>query len=333
MSAMGDVAMTVPVLSQMLEQHPEIRVTVLSRKQFEPLFKGLPRTQFLEADVKGKHKGLRGLIRLAKTANALGIDMVADLHNVLRSKVLVAYFRLKGVPCQVMDKGRAEKRALTAQKGTPAKQLKSTHQRYADVFRRGGLAIDLQTKPTYPKAELSARLKNVFGTGMQKAIGIAPFAAHSGKMYPLEKTKELALRLTKETDFLILLFGGGEKETTWLAELETHSERLINIAGQVTYTEELALISHLDLMVSMDSGNGHLAALFDVAVLTLWGVTHPCLGFAPFGQGPNAQLLPDLEKYPLIPTSVYGNKVPEGYEQVMESIPVEAVIRKIKELA
>ena len=85
---MGDVAMTVPVLSQMLEQHPEIRVTVLSRKQFEPLFKGLPRTQFLEADVKGKHKGLRGLIRLAKTANALGIDMVADLHNVLRSKVL-----------------------------------------------------------------------------------------------------------------------------------------------------------------------------------------------------------------------------------------------------
>lgn len=332
MSAMGDVAMTVPVLSQMLEQHPQIRITVLSRKQFEPLFVGLPRTGFLEADVKGKHKGIRGLIRLAKTANALGIDRVVDLHNVLRSKVLVAYFRLKGIPCTIMDKGRAEKRALIGQQAVPKAKLKSTHQRYADVFRNAGISLNLLATATYPKAELSARLQNVFGNQGQKAIGIAPFAAHMGKMYPLEKTKELVLRLAEETNFLILLFGGGEQETTWLSQLETHSDRLINIAGQVTFTEELALISHLDLMVSMDSGNGHLAALYDVPVLTLWGVTHPCLGFAPFGQPENAQLLPDLQKYPLIPTSVYGNKVPEGYEQVMESIPVEAVIQKIKEL-
>ena len=330
---MGDVAMTVPVLSQLLEQHPEIRVTVLSRKQFEPFFKGLPRTQFLEADVKGKHKGLRGLIRLAKTANALGIDMVADLHNVLRSKVLVSYFRLKGVPCQVMDKGRAEKRALIGQNGAPAKQLKSTHQRYADVFRKGGVPIQLQAKATYPKVDLSARLQNVFGDRQRKAVGLAPFAAHSGKMYPLEKTKELALALANDGGYLLLLFGGGEKETAWLSDLGTHSDNLINIAGQVTFTEELALISNLDLMVSMDSGNGHLAALYGVPVLTLWGVTHPCLGFAPFGQESRQQLLSDQQAYPLIPTSVYGNKVPEGYEQVMESIPVDAVVQKIKELA
>jgi len=332
MSAMGDVAMTVPVLSQLLEQHPEIRITVVSRIQFEPLFSGLPRTQFLEADVKGKHKGLRGLLRLAQTASRLDVDLVADLHNVLRSKTLVAYFRLKGVRCMVMDKGRAEKRALIEAQGAPKTTLKTTHQRYADVFSKAGVQIDLTTKATYPKAELSPRLHNVFGTGIRKAIGIAPFAAHSGKMYPLAQTEQLVLELAKDPNYLVLLFGGGEKETAWLSKLASMSEQIENIAGQVTFTEELTLISNLDLMVSMDSGNGHLAAMYDVPVLTLWGVTHPCLGFAPFGQTKQAQLLPDLEKYPSIPTSVYGNKVPEGYQQVMASINVSTVIEKVRSL-
>ena len=56
------------------------------------------------------------------------------------------------------------------------------------------------------------------------------------------------------------------------------------MAGKYKFKEELALISNLDLMVSMDSSNGHLAAIYGVPIVTLWGVTHPFLGFAPFGQ-------------------------------------------------
>ena len=105
-----------------------------------------------------------------------------------------------------------------------------------------------------------------------------------------------------------------------------------NLANQLTFNEELNLMANLDLMVAMDSGNGHLAAMFNVPVITLWGVTHPAAGFTPFNQDEENQLLSDRNKYPLIPTSVYGNRYPEGYEQVMESISVETIISRIKEL-
>ena len=79
-------------------------------------------------------------------------------------------------------------------------------------------------------------------------------------------------------------------------------------------------------MLAMDSGNGHLAANYGIPVITIWGVTHPCLGFAPFGQAQANWLLPDLEKYPAIPTSVYGKSYPNGYENAINSIPVEQVV-------
>jgi len=63
----------------------------------------------------------------------------------------------------------------------------------------------------------------------------------------------------------------------------------------------------------------------------MWGVTHPYTGFKAFNQPMENCILPDLDLYPKIPTSVYGNKVPEGYEEVMRSIPPEKVIQKVLE--
>ena len=97
----------------------------------------------------------------------------------------------------------------------------------------------------------------------------------------------------------------------------------------MSLSEELELISNLDLMVSMDSGNGHMAAMYGVPVITLWGVTHPYAGFAPFNQPESHSLTSDRESFPMIPTSVYGNKVPGGYENVMRTIPPTRVYERI----
>jgi hypothetical protein len=40
-------------------------------------------------------------------------------------------------------------------------------------------------------------------------------------------------------------------------------------------------------------------------------------------------LTADREKYPLLPTSVYGNKIVEGYQDAMRSISVESIVNKI----
>lgn len=332
LSAMGDVAMTVPVLSALVNQYPQLRVTVLTRAFFGPIFNGLPNVTVYNAEVKGRHKGLLGLWGLYRELRGLGIDAVADLHNVLRSTILKTYFRLSSLPFVQMDKGRREKRALISISKKEFAPLKSTHQRYADVFSHLGFPISLDMVPLLPKRLVSNRGLDLIGASSKKCIGLAPFAAFEGKMYPLDLMEQVLDGLNKTDNYRILLFGGGEKEQKELEKWDLKYGNSVNLVGKISFGEELAIISQLDLMVAMDSGNAHLAAMFGIPTLTLWGVTHPYAGFYPFAQPMENALLADRGKYPFIPTSVYGNKYPAGYENAMRTISPEAVLFKIYEV-
>ncbi|MFD2590318.1 glycosyltransferase family 9 protein [Aquimarina hainanensis] len=329
LSAMGDVAMTVPVLERFIETYPEIRITVLTRAFFTPIFSELRNVSVVAADVKGKHKGVVGLYRLFLELKKLNIDAVADLHNVLRSNILKRFFAFSGIKVFQIDKGRAEKKALTRIKNKDFKPLKTTHQRYADVFKYLGFPIDLSITVKRERIKLTPQISEILPETGQKWIGIAPFAQHQGKIYPLERIEEVIAALDKESRFQLLLFGGGKKEKDILNNLGQKYKNAVSIAGKLRFSEELKLIANLDMMVSMDSGNAHLAAMFGVPTITIWGVTHPYAGFMPFGQPLSNAVLPDLVTYDQIPTSIYGNKVPEGYEKVMYSITAEQVLQKI----
>ncbi|MFY0712098.1 glycosyltransferase family 9 protein [Seonamhaeicola sp. NFXS20] len=321
---MGDVAMSVPVLRALITKYPELKITVLTRGFFAPFFRDLPNVEVFPAEVKTKHKGVLGLYKLSKELKALHIDAVADLHNVLRSKILKTF--LFGIKTFQIDKGRAEKKALIS--GENFKQLKTTHQRYADVFGTLGFPIDL-SNPIFPqKSILSNKLQLLLGDSFKKKIGIAPFAAHESKMYPLHLMKEVINELSKE--YQIILFGGGKKEIEILSGIENAFDNVVNIAGKLSLNEELDVVSNLDVMLSMDSGNAHIAAMLGIKVITMWGVTHPYAGFAPFNQPEDFCLLADRTQYPEIPTSVYGNKFPEGYKDAAGSTTPETIINKIK---
>lgn len=326
LSAMGDVAMTVSILRALIEQYPQLKITVLTRAFFFPFFRDLPNVSLFPIDIKGKHKGVFGLFKLSKELKALGIDAVADLHNVLRSNILKLYFL--GKPFIQIDKGRAEKKALTS--GERFQQLKTTHQRYAEVFQKLGFPIDL-SNPLFPNPKtLSPKVSDIVGTKSGKWVGIAPFAAHESKMYPLELMKEVIATLSK--DYKIVLFGGGKKEIALLNDVERNNANVVNSAGKLTLDEELDVISNLDAMLSMDSGNAHLAAMLGIKVVTIWGVTHPYAGFAPFNQPEDYALLADRNIFPKIPTSIYGNKYPTGYEHAAGSILPKTIIDKIKSI-
>jgi ADP-heptose:LPS heptosyltransferase len=327
---MGDVAMTVPVIRALIDQHPEVKVTVLSKPFLRPLFENIPNVSFYAADVKGTHKGVAGLYRLFKELKAFNITHVADFHNVLRSKILRFFFKFTSTNIAFIDKGRAEKKALTREQNKVFKQLKTSVQRYADVLNSLEFSTSLDHPKPIQKKVLSQKLMDLVGNKNRPWIGVAPFAAFEGKMYPLHLMKEVIAELSASNT--ILLFGGGKKEVTILNQWETEFENTLNIAGKISFAEELTLISHLDVMLSMDSGNAHLAATQQVKTVTMWGVTHPYAGFAPFHQPKDYCLLPDLEVYPKIPCSVYGNNVFEGYERVMETIDPKTVVEKITSL-
>lgn len=331
LSAMGDVAMTVPVLRAFTAQYPDVKLTVVSRPFFKPFFNGIPNLDFVGIDLKERHKGFLGLIRLYKDLKKLGIDAVADLHNVLRSKIVRSLFAIGGKKTAFVDKGRDGKKALTRAENKVFKPLKPMFERHREVFRQLGFEIDLKN-PVFPeKASLTQEILNITGIKNKKWIGIAPFAQYDSKVYPQDMIQQVIDRLSENQEYSIFLFGGGNKEIEILNQLAKGKENVIPVAGKLKLEEEIKLISNLDLMLSMDSGNSHIAAMLGIKVITLWGATHPYAGFLPFNQELGTALVSDREKYPLLPTSVYGNKKVEGYEDAMRSIPVEKVVTVIQD--
>lgn len=323
LSAMGDVAMTVPVLRAFVAQYPDVKLSVVTKAFFKPFFRDLPNVSVFEADLKGRHKGLFGLCKLSQELKALGFDAVADLHNVLRTKILKFFFF--GRKVVQINKGRAEKKALVT--GQKFEQLKTTHQRYADVFEKLGFPLDL-SNPSFPeRAKLSPKLLETLGTDTKKWIGIAPFAAFSGKMYPIDLIEKVIEILSKT--YKVLLFGAGKDEILLIKKLLNGKANSINLAGQLAFSEELDVMSNLDVMLAMDSGNAHIAAMLGVEVVTIWGVTHPFAGFYPFNQDKSNAVLADRKQFPQIPTSIYGKDYPKGYDKAMRSISPAQVVSKI----
>lgn len=327
---MGDVAMVAPLLRAFVSQHPDVKITVVSRPFFKPFFADIPNVVFFDVDLHGRHKGPKGLLRLFLDLKSLKADAVADLHNAIRSKVIRKLFGLIGKKVVYMDKGRKEKEALTRTENKIFEPLLSTFERHALAFKKLGFPIDLSHPVFPPKAILSDISLNVTGSKQEKWIGIAPFAQYDTKMYPLDLMQQVIDELAKDSACKIFLFGGGQDEVDRLNTMQKGYQNVVVIAGKLKLPQEMEVISNLDIMVSMDSGNGHIAAMLGVKVITIWGATHPYAGFTPFNQPFENSLIPDREKYPFLPTSVYGNKLIEGYEDVMRTITPESIIRKIK---
>lgn len=331
LSAMGDVAMTVPVILALVNQHPEVKITVVSRPFFKPIFERIPNVSFFAVDTNHRHKGVLGLFQLYRDLKQLNIDQIADLHNVLRSKVIRNLFALSGKKIAYTDKGRAEKKALTRLKDKVFEPVKPMTERHIETFRQLGYGIDFSKPSFLPKEGIPQKAQKILGEKSEKWIGIAPFAHYESKTYPFDLMEKVVDGLAQDPSVKIILLGG-KQDSESLKELAKDHINCYNFAGVISFEEELQLISNLDVMLSMDSGNAHLSSLYGVPTVTLWGATHPFTGFAPYHQPMENCLVSDREKYPLLPTSIYGNKKVEGYEDAMRTISVETILAKINAL-
>lgn len=312
-SAFGDVAMTVAVFREFLEQNPEAEILMVSRKNFKDLFDDIPRLKFHGINLDD-YKGFLGMNKLSKEIlNIYQPDYIADLHDVIRTKILNKIFRRKGFKLFKINKGKEEKEELTDVWNLEKKQLKQTTERYADVFRE--MSFPLQ---------LSNQFK-VINTN-KNGIGFAPFAQHKGKMLPLEKSFEVARILAK--DHKIFFFGGGKEETEILNDWERKIPNSQSLAGKLSLKEELHKISELETMISMDSANMHLASLVGTRCVSVWGSTHPFAGFLGYGQSLDDVV--QVKDLTCRPCSVFGDKeCYRGDWACLVEINIQKILEKI----
>ena len=308
-SAIGDVAMTIPVVYGAARLNPTIRFVVVTRRNVAPIFVNRPaNVEVHDVDLGcDRYRGLRGMVRLmGDLRRQYDPIAVADLHDVLRTKVLSLMARLHGIPVAVINKGRADKKRLCRQGADQTAPLKSTTSRYREVFNRLGYHSAIPFEPLFGRegADIAA-LPVKLPAG--PLIGVAPFAAHPGKIYPVERmTRVIELLLERHPDATVYLFGGGADESRRLAEMAARFEpgRVVSLAEMhLGFAREMAIISRLNVMIVMDSANMHLASLTGTPTVSIWGQTHPAAGFCPDDTLPVQRT--DL---PCRPCSVYGNR-------------------------
>ena len=336
-SALGDVAMVVPVVSSLAAQYPDLRITVLSRPFARPLFEDLaPNVGFMEADIKGEYRGVRGLNTLYRRLVAKQFTHVADLHNVLRSEFLRLRFNIGRFRVEHIDKHRRDRRHLVSYRKKVKEPLPTSFQNYLEVFRRLGFPID---QPSFvslfpPEGGNINLLPAVVGPkrSWEQWIGIAPFAAHKGKIYPVEKMEQvIALLIERYPKARIFFFGRGREETAHFARWKARWPQCLDASSTMEMLhQELILMSHLDVMLSMDSANMHMASLTATPVVSVWGATHPYAGFLGWNQRQEDTVGLDLD---CRPCSIYGQKpCKRGDYACLNGIDPEIILEKINRI-
>ena len=332
-SAMGDVAMTAAALREFAPAHSDVHFAMVSRPLFAPFFEGLDNVTFIATDFNKQYKGLRGLWRLFHDLRRQKPAAVADLHDVLRTKILRLLFRLWGFKVKKINKGRHEKRQLTRRHHKQLKPLQHTIARYTDVLTAAAAVCDMRYAmsdvrdtnylvpcTTYYAPQATLRVSK---------IGIAPFAKHRGKIYPLGKMEKIVAHFAQLNNAEVYLFGGGAAEIVLLAEWEAKYSGVISLAGKMSLSEELSQLADMDVVVSMDSANMHMASLMGVTVVAVWGATHPFAGFTGWKQEEINNIQLDL---PCRPCSVFGDKACFRHDYACMNIPEQIIIEKITAL-
>lgn len=344
--------------------------TVLSKPFCRPLFEGLAENvRFIGADVKNDYRGIGGLMRLFMELDREKFDVVLDMHDVLRTKVLRKLFRLHGYRVYKIDKHRELRKLITAEGDRKQLvQLPTAFENYREVLKRvlgnkGGWNKGERNKDEWNKGDnerqinlqpSTTNMKHSTFNLIPRKVGIAPFAAHEGKIYPLERMEEVIKSLSqkgneenqtscnngdistlslseRDGERLVYLFGGGGEEREimrgWAEKYEN-----VRLASDVCHglKEELELMGMLDVMVSMDSANMHLASLMGTRVVSIWGATHPFAGFLGWGQSmADCVQRNDL---PCRPCSIYGNKPCLRGDMACMDIAAEEIVKRIYEL-
>lgn len=281
-SALGDVAMTIPAVYSVCQSYPDFHFHYYTSPAFIPMFLDTPDNLTLHpAQVKGT--SVLDILRLAISMSSLRPVGIVDLHNVPRTWIVDLWFLLRFKKVGIVRKRRIFRKYYMRHKLFQ----QSFFERFKAAFFKVGFGFE------YSFVSFAGRLSASPFPVDKHAVGIAPFARFRTKIYP-EVQMERVIEILDGKGFKVILFGGGKREIDILENWAAKYPNCISIGGKYTLDKEMAVMSKLGCMLSMDSANQHIASLTGIPVITIWGGTSPTCGFMPWRQDVCDSLVSDI---------------------------------------
>lgn len=310
----GDALITLPLIYDLANKYKNDKFTVLSYCKFEFLFKYMPsNVTFIPMIAKSQTGMFRGVSYLIKREIFVWkmkrlvkqFDKIAMLQFDTYEKKLYKYFSDK----------QKENTAFSDNSGTRLKKNKHNSQDYLSMTDLHIETFNLlgynDIKPFYNSSllknsditNLSKRLKLDLS---KKIIAIAPFSREKSKIYPLDKMEKVANYFANNPDkYQVLILGGGKKEDAIINSWIKKSPNIISLINKLSFEDEVHLISHSNVVLTMDSANLHLASLLDIPVISIWGATIPQCGYYPKKEPLDMAIIKDVNCQPC---SLFGKE-------------------------
>ena len=324
-STLGNVAMTVPVVSSLVRLQPSDRFVIVSSKGYNGMFYGMYNVLFHEVSFS---LGLSAVSALYRQLSAYRPDAVIDLQSNLFTAALCALFRLHSTPVYVIRYGRWQKLLSIFRRG-PVSSLPTEFERYSHTLLEAGLHTDTQFVSIPVNEKARNRINELYSPKKSRCIGIAPFAKHRSNILPAGTMKRIIGHFAHSEDTQVYLFGAGDIECEMLRQWSNIYPNTFSIAGKLALEEELELMRQLDVMICMDSANQHLSSLVGLRAVSVWLGTHPAIGFYGWKQRSGDCIQCQL---PCRPCTIHGTRYCRYLNFACKDISAETIIERTEQV-
>jgi heptosyltransferase I len=281
-SSLGDIVLALPALSALRKSFPDSKISWLIRPKFAPLLKNHPDlNEVILFDRKFLGKALfnprefAALVSLIWRLNRSRFDAVFDLQGLFRT---AAFSWLSGCKRRFGMAGAGEFAHLFYTHKVPQdKSCIHLVDYYLKIVQQAGASVTNVrfVLPVAPAAEGAVRkLMETNCINSDYAVFV-PTSARKDKCWPAERFAALADRVSKKFHLSIIATGAASEKNA-VERLKTKaSSPIANFAGATCISELVALLNGAKLVVSNDTGPGHIAAALGVPVVLIFGPTNP----------------------------------------------------------
>jgi heptosyltransferase-2 len=283
LSSMGDIVLTTPVIRALRRRFSDAQIDYVTKQEFAELVQTNPHlTNIYPYDSRSGFAGLRALGRQLRGQR---YDLMVDLHNKLRSRLLQAMVR----PRQTVRFSKYfVKRTLLVKTGLNLyiRPITQVPDRYLRPLQAFGVKNDDVGLELFPTEEHYAKVATIFRqhhlTDDEFVIGLGPVASFPLKQWPVERFAEVGQELVRRYHARVLLFGGPPDVPLVEPLTEKIPHDPILLCGQLTMIESAAALQRCALFVGNDTGTAHFAAAMGCKVVEIFGPTTEELGFYPY---------------------------------------------------
>ncbi len=251
-------------------------------------------------------------------------DHIVDLHNNLRTRSLT--FRLRR-PTTRFPKLNWKKWQLVKFKKNAMPDVHVVD-RYFDAVKKLGVKSDDKQGDFCIPDDAVVDFRSIYGVESGKFVAVVIGAKFGTKQFPSEKLVELI----EGVEDPIVLVGGPEDKVLGEAIMrQSGKKNVFNSCGSHSVLGSASVLKHSRVVVTNDTGMMHIAACFDVPIVSIWGNTVPELGMYPYRPSNRSSFsIHEVKGLACRPCSKIGfNECPKGHFDCMMKQDIDTILEKL----